>query len=99
MRGTGKPNTSASTAKYAVFFTAVKNKWSFQTLRKLSNPTHVGGAKRFVCWNDMMTSRTIGYHENAPKMSSIGSAKSSVVRPPLRTQVTGERLARVRACA
>ena len=37
----------------------------------------------------MITVRTIGYHENAPKTRIIGSRKSSVVRPPPRTHVTG----------
>jgi hypothetical protein len=38
--------------------------------------------------------RTIGYHENAPKMKSIGSRNTSVVSPPPRTHVTGVRRAR-----
>src|ERR1700749_659298 len=45
----------------------------------------------------MITVRTIGYHENAPKIASIGSRNSSVVRPPPRTHVTGVRRARRRA--
>ena len=37
----------------------------------------------------MITVRTIGYHEKAPNTNSSGSRKSSVVRPPPRTHVTG----------
>ena len=67
--------------------------------RKLSSPTQVAGCTRFVCCSDMITVRTIGYHENAPKISSRGSRKTTVVSPPPRTQVTGVRRAggRVRA--
>ena len=39
----------------------------------------------------MITVRTIGYHENAPKTSSIGRRKSNVASPPPRTHVTGVR--------
>src|SRR5580765_4431189 len=42
----------------------------------------------------MTTVRTIGYHENAPNTSSIGSRKRNVVSPPPLTQVRGERRAR-----
>jgi hypothetical protein len=41
----------------------------------------------------MITVRTIGYHENAPKTNNIGKRKISVVRPPPRTHVTGLRRA------
>src|SRR5579862_5616953 len=64
------------------------------TVEKFANPTHVAGWTRFVCCSDMITVRTIGYQENAPKMHSIGSRKSSVVRPPPRTHVPGVRRGR-----
>src|SRR2546430_720646 len=37
----------------------------------------------------MTTARTMGHHENSPNISSIGSMKSSVLRPPRRTHVAG----------
>ena len=83
----------------AVFSTAFGSCGSSSTLRKLSSPTQVAGCTRFVCCSDMITVRTIGYHENAPKMASIGSRKTSLVRPPPRTQVAGDRRARRRGRA
>jgi hypothetical protein len=41
----------------------------------------------------MITVRTIGYQENAPKIRSIGKRKKSVERPPCLTHVTGLRRA------
>ncbi len=65
------------------------------TARKLSSPTHVGACTRFVCWNDITTVRTIGYHENAPKTSEQREQEEEAsTRPPLRTQVSGVRRAR-----
>src|SRR6266496_373232 len=51
---------------------------------------------RFVCWSESTTRRTIGYHENAVKIASMGRAKTSAERPPPRTQRTGERRTRQR---
>ncbi len=73
-----------------MFFTAIGNRGSCNTARKLSIPTHVGACTRFVCCSDMITVRTIGYHENAPNTNSSGSRKRSVVSPPPRTHVAGE---------
>src|SRR5947208_10716731 len=87
---------SASSAKYAVFLTAIGSSGSWITARKLSSPTHVGAATRFVCCNDITTDLTIGYQENAPNTSSSGSRKTSVERPPPRTHVNGERRSRYR---
>src|SRR3954454_15151338 len=47
----------------------------------------------------MTTVRTIGYQEKAPKTRSSGRAKSSVVRPPPRTHVSGVRRGRRRTRA
>jgi hypothetical protein len=44
-----------------------------------------------VFWKLMTTDRTIGHHEKTPKMISSGSAKTSVLSPPPRIQVTGVR--------
>ncbi len=57
------------------------------TVPKFESPTQVAGSTRFVCCNDIVTRRTIGYHENAPKTASSGNRKNSVVRPPPRTHV------------
>ena len=76
----------------AVFLTAIGSSGSCSTSRKLCEPDPASrGCTRFVCCSDMITVRTIGYHENAPKTRSIGSRKSSVVSPPPRTHVTGVR--------
>src|SRR5579862_8183220 len=63
------------------------------TVEKFANPTHVAGCTRFVCCSDMITVRTIGYHENAPKITSIGSRKANVARPSFVTQENGPRRA------
>jgi hypothetical protein len=44
----------------------------------------------------MITVRTIGYHENAPKTSSKGRRKTTVESPPFLTHVAGVRRARDR---
>ena len=72
-----------------MFLTAIGSSGSCSTARKLSSPTHVAACTRFVCCSDMITVRTIGYHENAAKTNSIGKRNSSVVSPPPRTQVIG----------
>jgi hypothetical protein len=41
----------------------------------------------------MITVRTIGYHENAPKITNIGSRKANVERPSLLTHENGRRRA------
>src|SRR6266550_5480896 len=46
---------------------------------------------RFVCWNERTTSRVIGYHENAVKITSIGRAKATAARCSPRTHARGER--------
>src|ERR1700712_3689215 len=67
---------------------------SCSTLLKFSHPTHVAGRTRLVCWNDMVTVRTIGYQEKAPKANSMGSRKTRVVRPLPLTQLAGVRRGR-----
>ena len=90
--GSDSRRSSASSAKYAVFLHGDRQAAGRATTRsKFWNPTHVAGCTRFVCCSDMITVRTIGYHENAPKTNSSGSRKSSVVRPPPRTHVSGVR--------
>src|SRR3984893_9835965 len=72
------------------------NRGSWIPVAKFENPTQVAGCTRFVCCRDMITRRTIGYHENAPKTRSRGSRKRSFESPPRFTQVTGVRLTRTR---
>ena len=60
-----------------MFLTAVRKSGSSMTARKLSRPTHVGASTRFVSWSEITTRRTIGYHENSPKMTSIGSSEDA----------------------
>src|SRR6195952_5012295 len=67
---------------------------SCSTLLKLSQPTQVAGRTRLVCWNDMVTVRTIGYQEKAPNTNNMGSRKISVVSPPPATQLAGVRRGR-----
>ena len=42
---------------------------------------------RLVFWKLMTTALTMGAQEKTPKITSIGSANTSVLRPPPRTQV------------
>jgi hypothetical protein len=42
----------------------------------------------------MINDRTIGNHENNPKISSIGNRKASVLSPSLLTRIRGRRRVR-----
>src|SRR5579862_6669837 len=88
---------SARPANSAVFLTAIGNSGSWITAEKFDSPTQVAGSTRFVCCNDIVTRRTIGYHENAPKTKSSGNRKRSFQSPPRLIQVAGVPLTRTRA--
>src|SRR6476646_8814393 len=60
------------------------NSGSFQTSRKFWSPTQLGGSTRLVLWSERTTSRVIGYHENAVKITSIGRANATAESPPRR---------------
>src|SRR5579863_3676043 len=87
---------SARPANSAVFLTAIGNSGSWITAEKFESPTHVAGSTRFVCCSDIVTRRTIGYHEKAPKTRSSGNRKRSFQRPPCLIQLAGVRLGRTR---
>ena len=54
-------------------------------------PRTTGSDTRFVSWTLMTTARTIGSHENTPKMTSSGSRNTSVLRPSRITRAARRR--------